>query len=262
MKELLTRCNGNLNSLPCCHSEQSNCNCYPCLHSDFRTRPDTYNCEKKMNYYVLNYGPSFASEIYHYLSFSKILEGFSFTGNIRILSLGCGFAPDLLAISRYIDDNHLPVQFEYYGVDQSSCWDTARYYSGYAKFIQGDAITTMNFSDYDLVFISKLFSTLYKHDSHEKFLAAFSNAVGTQLNTDCIVVFHDINSRHMGRDVLHNSVQNLFNSYRQFYCDNPPYTNSNWERIPPTNIVFSIPNGLNFDPLRVVGKTVFFEYRK
>jgi hypothetical protein len=215
-----------------------------------------------MNYYVLNYGPSYASEIYHYLSNSKILEGFGFKKDLRILSLGCGFAPDLIAILRYIDDEQLPVKFKYCGIDQSVCWTTARYLSKTATFIKDDVATSLNFNEYDLVFIVKLFSTLYKHNIHETFLKTFHNAVKTHLRNDSIVVFNDINSFHMGRDLFHASVKNLFSKHRQFYCDDPNYKGPGWTKIPENKIVFSVPPGLSVLSLMEIRKTIFFEYRK
>ncbi|MGD0168508.1 MAG: hypothetical protein ABSE54_02160 [Smithella sp.] len=170
--------------------------------------PDTYDCEKKMNYYVLNYGPSYASEIYHYLSNSKILEGFCDRKKIRIISLGCGFAPDLAAISQYIRIRQLPLEFEYYGVDKSHCWENVRYCLDNAFFIEDDVLSSINLNGFDLVILTKLFSTLYKHNSHHQFLQSFSNAVQAQLRVDSIVVFNDINSRHMGRDVFHGAIVN------------------------------------------------------
>jgi hypothetical protein len=264
MNKLLLKCNKNLISMPCCHSDRRECYCYTCLHEDFYNMPDKYDCEKKMNYYVLNYGPSYASEIYHYLFNSRILEGFNHQRKLKILSLGCGFGPDLMAINRYIDDENLPIFFEYCGIDESACWDKTRHYSNNVTFVKNNVIFSMNLNGYDLVFIVKLFSTLFKHKVHDQFLKVFSNAVRTQLRNDSIVVFNDINSVHMGRDVFHDSVKTLFRTNRQFYCDDPPYTGSGWTKIkiPGSEIVFSIPRELSVNPLMEIRNTVFFEYRK
>ncbi len=263
MKELLLRCNENVMSMPCCHSDGRICYCYDCLREGFYHMPDTYECAKKMNYYVLNYGPSYASEIYHYLSNSNILETLWSDKKLRILSLGCGFGPDLVAIERYVDDKNLPIQFEYYGIDESTCWDTARYDSENATFAEHDVVSSLNLSDCDLIFIVKLFSTLYKHKLHNHFLSVFNSAVNTQLKDDGIVVFNDINSIHMGRDVFHDAVKHLFKQCRQFYCDDPEYTEPGWIKIPDNKVVFSIEfEQLSIFPLLDVGETVFFEYRK
>lgn len=262
MFDLLVKCNENLNVLPCCHPAQDMCYCYNCLKKDYWERPDSYECVKKMSFYILNYGPSYASEIYHYLSYSQVLKGLTLNSKIRVLSLGCGFAPDLFAISKYVQNNSLPIQIEYCGIDQSESWIPFRCPFDNATFIEGDAIAKMDFTGYDLVFISKLFSTLYKNGLHNNFLSVFHGAVTNQMQLGRIVVFHDINSVHMGRDVFHNSVNGLFQTCRQFYCDSPPYTRPEWIKIPHDEVVFPIPPGLKYSPLQETTKAVFFEYRK
>ena len=262
VKKILLKCNDNLKQLACCHTGKSDCNCYECLREGFYGKPDTYDCEKKMNYYVLNYGPSYASEIYHYLCNSKLLEWFSDRKKIKIISLGCGFAPDLIAISKYIDDIQLPLQFEYVGIDKSIYWQNVRYTKENANFIVADVIASLNLKDFDLVIMAKLFSTLYNHKVHDQFLLSFTNAAQKQLKPNSIVVFNDINSHHTGRDVFHNNMKGLFGSCRQFYCANPPYKDYKWIKIPENHIVFPIPINLSIDPLQEIRNNIFFEYRK
>lgn len=114
--------------------------------------PDSYDCEKKVNYYVLNYGPSFASEIYHYLAFTQVLEEFESKRKLKILSLGCGFAPDLIALKKYIKDKQLVIQIEYCGIDKSDSWNSARYSTENAEFIEGDVTKSLNMDGYDFIF--------------------------------------------------------------------------------------------------------------
>lgn len=248
--------------MKCCHTDRQECNCYDCLRAGFYGPPDKYECEKRLNFYVLNYGPSYASEVYHYLSKSRILETFNSRRKLKVLSLGCGFAPDLAALEKYIADEELEIGFKYCGIDQSTCWDAARYYSENATFTDDDVISAMDLTDYDLVFIMKLFSTLLKNNLHRPFLRSLSVAVKTQLRDGGIVVFNDINHYRMGRDEFHDSVKHLFRQCRQFYCDNPGYTGAGWIKIPENNVVFSIEFGVSVFPLLDIGKTVFFEYRK
>jgi hypothetical protein len=151
MKELLLRCNRNLLALPCCHTDGRECNCYNCLKNNFWNVSDTYDCEKKVNYYVLNYGPSFESEIYHYLAFTQVLEEFESKRKLKILSLGCGFAPDLLAITTYIQDKGLKVKFEYCGVDQNNSWNKARYLTENAIFNNKDVSSLIILYGFDLI---------------------------------------------------------------------------------------------------------------
>ena len=115
MIDILHSCNEQLKTLPCCHGEEHDCNCYYCLREGFYIKPDEYTCFKKLCYYVINYGPSFASEIYHYLVKSKIIDEFIAQNKteLKIVSLGCGFGPDMYAIEKYKSDNSLPISISY-----------------------------------------------------------------------------------------------------------------------------------------------------
>jgi hypothetical protein len=263
MNSLLLQCDKNYNSLPCCHPEPYQCNCSDCMRKDFHERPDIYNCEKKANYYVLNYGPSFTSEIYHYFTASQILENNFNQKTVNILSLGCGFAPDLLALERYIFNNNLSINFHYHGLEISPAWITTRSSHTNTTFLIEDVSNNINFTDFDIIFIVKLFSTLRKNNLHNQFLISLNNAISSQLVSNSYVIFIDINSIHMGRDDFHDSVKGLFGSYHQYYSGyQPPYYESSWTKIEQQDIVFSIPDSLCITPLREIRNNIFFEYRK
>ncbi len=263
MVELLNKCDENYKTMPCCHTDDRVCLCSICWDKDFYCRADSYDCAKKLNHYVLNYGPSFSSEIYHYLSNSKILENHFNNKTIRILSLGCGFAPDLLAVTRYVLDNDLNIEIEYNGKDRSTAWESARYETDEANFETADVSNNINLTNYNLVFLVKLFSTLYKNNLSDQFLKVFRAAVANQLSRDCFIVFADINDRDMGRDVFHSRVNRLFSKSRQFYFSiGSAYTGNNWTPMTEKKLAFEIPTGLSLEPKTEIGKTVFFEYRK
>jgi len=261
MEELLHKVNHNVLNMPCCHTDGRQCNCYTCLNKGYYNKePNTYACGKKMNYYVLNYGPSYASEFYYYLHQSKIIESYYLNNEINILSLGCGFAPDLFAIDKYIKDKGLNVKFRYHGIEISNSWTTARFELPVAQFSMGDVTKKMDFSNYNFVIISKLFSTLKKHGIGDKFLQLFTTSVQNQFLKTGIVVFTDINDYHLGRDEFHNSIVPLFDGCRQYYFNG--YTGHNWIQISENDLAFSIPDDLQITPLQKMGKTFFFEYRK
>ena len=116
----------------CCHDDERECNCYNCLHMTFYspTGPDTYNCLKKLCFYAMNYGPAYASEIYHYLAQSQILEN-NFNGHsLNVISLGCGFSPDLIALLKYINDRGLIITVRYLGLDNEALWNSLRITTG------------------------------------------------------------------------------------------------------------------------------------
>jgi hypothetical protein len=128
MEDILNACNEVYTNIPCCHIDGRKCYCYDCIQPGFyqSPTPDTYACIKKLCYYIMNYGPAFASETYHYLSESKILD-MNFAGrSLKVLSLGCGFSPDLIALEKYISDNNLNIQLTYVGLDNSALWSNLR----------------------------------------------------------------------------------------------------------------------------------------
>lgn len=78
----------------------------------------------------MNYGPAYASEIYHYLAQSQILEN-NFNGHsLNVISLGCGFSPDLIALLKYINDRGLIITVRYLGLDNEALWNSLRITTG------------------------------------------------------------------------------------------------------------------------------------
>lgn len=263
MDHLLLECNKNLETMPCCHKDKRVCNCYNCLKGGFFEGQDSYNCKKKLSYYVVNYGPSFASELYHYFDKSHILETLSARNSgIKILSLGCGFAPDLVAISKYLEMKTLSINYTYHGIDLSQNWDCCRYTNKYATFSIDDVLSNITLENYDLIFVTKLFSTLKKNKQHLLFRKTLIDAISTQMLSESVLVFCDINSKWEGRDLFDNYVENEFNSVRRYCFTNPKYTPSNCTVIQNTDVVFKIPNGLKISPLMSTTNVVCFEYTK
>lgn len=260
---LLNSCNTYLANNVCCHDDARICDCYQCLRGGFYGMPDHYDCRKKLCYYVLNYGPSYASEIYHYLGASGILETFVPRGRVNILSLGCGFCPDLIAIDKYIQNNNLLLQVNYTGIDASDCWQPSRYVNDSSIFYTRDVSADLELTGFDIVFVVKLFSTLYQNNRHIQFLQRLKNSVEHELTDGSYLVFNDVNSIHKGRDVFHNQVSRNFTGVRQYYFADPPHAEANWLHIQPQQqIMFNIPVNLAVAPMRQLNKTVVFEYRK
>lgn len=120
----LRNCNNEIAQLRCC-GDRNPCNCEGSLTADYYERNDSYDCQKKMDTYVIKYGPSYISEIYHYLEASQLLNGFQ-NSPLNAISLGCGFAPDYYALQKYNTDSRLNIQLRYWGLDMSTSWNTAR----------------------------------------------------------------------------------------------------------------------------------------
>jgi hypothetical protein len=263
---LLSQCWENYKDAECCHENNNFCNCYNCLNNGFFSHSDEYDCEKKMLFYVLNYGASYISEFYHYLSKSEILNNFH--GNLNVLSLGCGFCPDYYALSKYITDNKLNIQISHIGIDNSVFWNKTRInHSNINYYISDltDLTNPLSFQGYNIITVNKVFSSLYGQDNHISFLQNIGNAVKTSMENNAILIFNDVNHIDMGRDVFDQNIKRYFNNILRYYTDiRKAYFETSWVPIPKTNVIYLVNNYdfENITPLNTVTKTVFFEYRK
>lgn len=255
-------CNNFLRNAPCCNTTPGHmCNCYNELWSDFHTRPDTYNCDKKMNYYALNYGASYISEYYHYISQSQLIQNILINNdNVCIKSLGCGFAPDYYAIQKYCIDNGINCNINYTGYDISSHWGTIRPHGNNINFINCDISSNIDLQNADIIIIGKVFSTLLRNQMATSFISTLKNAITTTMPQNSILVFNDINHVDFGRDLFDSSVAHLFSVSNKFYFNG--YQGKNWTHINQPNIIYQIPAGLTVTPLLNTGSTIVFEYRK
>lgn len=259
LSEALSNCNKQIDRLECCKTDETPCNCVDALSQDYKSRSDSYDCPKKMNTYVLRYGPAYVSEIYHYLvesDFKKRLNG----NKVRVASLGCGFAPDFYALEEYLSTYKPEVELSYTGADTSTCWDIARPVKPNCKFKSLDLTKPFEFGDVDVVIIGKVFSTLYRNGVHVSFLDNLKSAIKSTLPDSAIVIFTDINHYAFGRDVFHNSVSAYLPNFTRYYFDG--YEGYGWHKIPNNYIVCDVPDGLSVSSLDGTGKTVVFEYRK
>jgi SAM-dependent methyltransferase len=234
------------------------------LNEGFYNHADEYDCEKKMTFYVLNYGKSYISEIYHYLKNSRILD--NITGQFKVLSLGCGFCPDYYAISKYIFDLGLNIQIDYAGIDISTAWDKTRVRHKnihYSQMDLTDLSNPLSFQGYNLIMLNKVFSTIFVHNNHIPFLQNIVNASTTSMENEAVLVFNDVNSYYMGRDVFDGTIAHHANSMRKYYTDNPPFAgNGQWIQIPEIDVIYPFICYGNISPLNVLAKSVFFEYRR
>jgi hypothetical protein len=254
--------------MPCCNCEQYRnfniCYCSFCLEKDFYKRPDEYECEKKMLFYVLNYGPVYISDIYHYLKTSHILE--SFSHDINVLSLGCGFCPDYYALTKYIQDYNLDISFSFTGLDKAGTWDKTRKQYQNIQYIQADLTDpnySLSFQNYDIISVNKMFSTLYRHGTHKLFLHKIHDAITKSMSKGTVLIFNDVNdTNYSGRDEFDTAVSDRFDAVRKYYTDGYHNWYESWIKISETGIIYDkISEYRNISPL-LSTKSVFFEYRK
>jgi len=242
--------------------------CFSCLRSNFQTQgADTYNCLIKLALYTINYGPIYVSEIYHFLEQSQLLEN-NFTGivqSINVMSLGCGFGPDDIALNKYRNDKQLDINFNYHGYDIEPFWNYIT--NTGALPISHDILAGFDCTSVNILFINKLFSTLKNNSLDSQFLTIFQIALQS-LPVGSFVIFNDINNINMGRDdfntfAVSNSLQVVGKYFFNVQGTNgSPAYNSNYTAISSTHNICQIPQNFTHTPKPQVNQTVFFLYQK
>jgi hypothetical protein len=234
LKENLKDCNDKFNN------KYKDGDCFKCLrNSFFEKKLDTYDCLKKLSLYVLYYGELYVKEIYHFLDSSGLLEkNYLFSKKmINILSLGAGFCPDNIAVEQYIDKKNLNLEYNYYGFDIERGWREIRNDKN-IKLANWRTNTTdtseilpkirsvlydMNFSNYDIIFINKLFSTLVNHGQNELFLYKFNSALKS-LPQASLVILNDRNEFRIIEE-FNNNIDKSLQLIARYYIEAPcsPY---------------------------------------
>lgn len=286
MVEILNRCTYLYNNLIDCidkdMNERKNSDCLTCTQNNYRSMDnDSYDCLKKLCTYTIFYGPLYVNEIYNFLVQSNFLKsyieqqrniiksnpiyGFNiFTQNnmipinLNIMSLGCGFGPDDIALNKY-RDNHLDwkVNFNYLGYDKEPLWNFIT--QSNALPITADLLMGMNFENINILFINKLFSTLNNFSLDNHFLDVFRNAL-EKLPVGAFVVFNDINSDEKGRDIFDEFTKyNFLEVVNKYYFEG--YT-GNYIKLGMNDIVTNLIDNPAIAYKNYLNKTVFFLYKK
>ena len=236
MVEILQRCNLLYTNLQDCEDKENNPlkngDCYRCLKNNYQHQNnDNYDCLKKLALYTLYFGRLYMEEIYCFLKESEVLELFFEKQNINILSLGAGFCPDNIALEKYISDNGLYLNYNYFGFDSEKNWRIVRNDkdTSIAKWrvIEDDiyeilpkvrsVLYDMNLYHYDIIFINKLFSSL-EEVKKDIFLMKFTSAINN-LPANSLIIFND-RSEFALIDKFRKAIpENLFDLIGKYYIE-------------------------------------------
>ena len=229
---------GNVN----CSHPSGNCtgSCYNCLYEIHypkdKTQKMLYDCPKMLYHYVCQYSSRYASEIQYVFNLEKeYLKNFS---EYKMMSIGCGGCPDLMAIEKFMIDNGYKKQIDYRGYDVNDLWiPIHRRINKYCenkqiikKFIYEDAI--QYFSKYyninrNIIVISYLLSYLYNTGQKKDILIFFDKLIDNVIlrnKENKLILFNDVNSCYRGRDYFIKLVDKLkkaglHGTYREMYFD-------------------------------------------
>jgi hypothetical protein len=195
------------------------------------------------------------------LEASQVLEK-NFNGELRVLSLGCGFGPDYIALDKYNQGNNLHLKLKYWGYDREENW--RRITDGVFKHIPNikDILAGFELNNYHIIFLNKLFSTMVRNKTGRQFLDLLINEINDSMSVGSVIVYNDVNNYKMGRDIIHaHLAKQLHVEGKYFFNIGGAYT-GDYTEIPNTNNICKIPNGISVPPMQTATKSVFFAYKK
>jgi len=264
MINILERCNQIQQDLQCCHSDGRICYCMNCLQDGFYSNDrDAYNCLKRLCFYTMNYGPIYVSEIYHFLDASRVMTFFcSQLRDIRALSIGCGFAPDFIAIRKYIQNNRINLKVSYTGYDIEHNWQNITDDIIPNTPVIHNVLNGFSLHGYHIIFLNKLFSTLKQNNQSDDFLKILVRECGNSMQNGAFLVFNDINHWAKGRDEFDTTISNVLTPIGRYYFNVRDAYSNNYIEIPNTHNICQIPLRSPISPLQSATKSVFFLYQK
>lgn len=239
--------------------------CLSCVKESYRTlENDNYDCLEKLAYYAIYYGPMYVSEIYHFLRESQIIENnfLELDRPINIISLGCGFGPDNIALHKHCKDKWLDLEYDYKGYDIEPLWrEISSAVMQNVPELKNIVVDDFDCSEADIIFMNKVFSTLKNNGFHDDFLSNFE----TQLDDfpiGSLIVYNDINHFNEGRDIFNNFMQrNSFEIIGKYFFDNSSY-NDNYTVLKSSENICEIPHGLPCESKTIPAQLVFIVYQK
>lgn len=248
-----------------CDDFEEKQSCLSCVKESFRTlENDDYNCLEKLAHYTIYYGPMYVSEIYHFLRESQIIENnfLELDRPINVISLGCGFGPDNVALHKHRKDKCLDVEIYYKGYDIEPLWgNISSAVMHNVPEVKNIVEDDFDCSEADIIFMNKVFSTLKNNSFHTDFLNNFESQLD-DFPIGSLIVYNDINHVNEGRDIFKNFMQrNSFEIIGKYFFDNSGY-NDNYTVLQSSENVCETPHGLPCESKTIPAQLVFIVYQK
>lgn len=260
---LSSECHGCNHVLGCPGSVCGDCKqCLEEIHFPDR-RPNgrkDYNCERLLDFYVCNYTSKYASEILYLIRECEVMKEID---NYKILSIGCGACPDLMAFEKYCTETSNLKRIQYTGIDINKRWSDIhekikRYRSKAITKTEIDysnAVTeSIKTNNVNVVVLQYVISYLYNSGGAAQINTLFNkirdSIVTYRKEEPIVILINDVNSINLGRDLFLSlldslKAENHHGYYNQFYFD---YNIKNeaqrygWKHVS-NNILFQLPEG-------------------
>lgn len=229
-----------------------------------------YDCDNLINFYVCDYSYKYASEILYLMRKSKLLPDIQ---DYKIVSLGCGCCPDLMAFEEYVRKSKKNKSIKYFGVDRNEHWDFVhKAIKKYCinnnisvKFFYKDIIQYFNegkkIKNANVLIMQYVISYFYNTRQIRK-IENFFDAIVDQIlsvkskNDPFVILISDVNSSRRGRDFFERLYFKIKEAgykctFSKFYFnyrivnDNQRYGNMHLSN----DILFNMPDQINkYDP--------------
>lgn len=212
-----------------------------------------YSCNKLIYSYIFKYYHRYVSEISYVLK--NIYQSKSISGELSILSLGCGGSPELLAINELLPN----VKLNYLGIDRNTLWKevhykNVKYINGKVRYNYSEIFDLFNIEgndlsklEYDLVFIQYFISSLLYNSEESEVVRIFKHIarrIFNRLKVGSNIVLCDINNGQYFVNVIEKLIESeLFKNFEVKYYTFPSTRKKfreSTEKFNSSKIIFNI----------------------
>lgn len=214
--------------------------CYRLLRDIHYGKKTRYKCKRVINFYLPKYAYRYAHEIEMLLQINtEIIKEYEC---LRVMSIGCGPATELLGIVKYASD--IFKRANYIGIDLNKKWDIIHnFYEGIldhnvkVKFYYDDIfklVSSINQTrkklNTNIVFFQYVISDMVKYLEKSqviKFLSDFRDVILEFLPINSLIIMNDINHPNLTKDIYEEFYSILDNKKYMInrYYFNPQYNN-------------------------------------
>ena len=169
-----------------------------------------YNCIPITFSYVIRFSNRYASEVLTALRCRLIRETFQNVDEIKVLSIGCGPATEVIALEKFSREENKVIK--YYGYDINPIWNKTQQIL--EKHLINTKCNTMfdssEFQDdnkilpeIDILILNYVISDIHKHDKKNvNFFLENIKKIAEKMKSNSIIIINDVNSYYMGRDEI------------------------------------------------------------
>lgn len=231
----------------CTNPQCNEKNCYNCLHSIHWPQkaqeegfpPREYDCVNMADYYVLQFGVRYASEILYAWGNAEQDRKYE----MSVLSIGCGPCTDLFAFDYLLQTGQI-ASLKYYGTDLNNEGVWSRIYSSIKNYPQKKYEVYFNYGNADNIFdklddsgvmpnvivFQYVFSDMVKRSSKYdtlKYIRKVAKYVNDVMPTPSVIIMNDINTPTVD-DCFSYMAKNIASEIR--YIDIARYFYSNFKK--------------------------------